>query len=74
VGEPLSVSSIDRTAEKMIVNCLVLLSFLAAAFSADIPAEWQVKIDAYNAFFGNDDTGKLDLTGYPVGLYLVSCF
>jgi len=57
------------------------LSLLFAAIASSyalasnfVPKEWKQKIDSYNAFYAEDDSGELDVeTGYPKGLYLVSC-
>jgi hypothetical protein len=53
------------------INILVAASFLSAVFGAAIPAEWQGKVDSFNAFFGEDDSGKLVMDGFPDGVYLV---
>lgn len=39
--------------------------------SEEILSDWQSKIQSYDAFFGEDDSGVLDSTGYPHGLYMV---
>ena len=49
------------------------LSALIAVTASTPPAEWQEKIDAYDAFFAEDDTGTLNVNGYP-DIYLVSIF
>lgn len=49
------------------------LSALAAVSASSIPADWQEKIDALDAFFAEDDTGTLNVNGYP-DIYLVRFF
>lgn len=55
----------------MLSSLIVLACVFAYACSAVIPSEWQEKIDRYNAFFAEDDTGKLNTEGYPYNMYLV---
>lgn len=55
----------------MLCSLIVLACVLAYVCSAVIPSEWQEKIDRYNAFFAEDDTGKLNTEGYPYNMYLV---
>eukprot|EP01040_Poterioochromonas_malhamensis_P014844 gene14844-16507_t len=54
----------------MLCSLIVLACVLAYVCSAVIPSEWQEKIDRYNAFFAEDDTGKLNTEGYPYNMYL----
>lgn len=57
-----------------LIQCLLLLGYVGAAVSAAAdaqpPADWAAKVDAFNAFFAENDDGLLDSTGYPKGLYL----
>lgn len=55
----------------MLCSLIVLVCVLAYVCSAVIPSEWQEKIDRYNAFFAEDDTGRLNTEGYPYNMYLV---
>lgn len=53
---------------------VLLLSFLTAfavtCINALVPADWQVRVDSLNAFYGESDEGELVMDGYPMGVYL----
>ncbi len=54
--------------------CLAVAVKAAAAgvkTSQEILADWQPKINAFDAFFTEDDTQRLNKEGYPEGLYMV---
>jgi trehalose/maltose hydrolase-like predicted phosphorylase len=42
---------------------------VVAAATSKIPVEWQRQIDAYDAFYSENDDGKINSEGYP-GIYL----
>lgn len=54
--------------------CVVVVAKVSshAKSTEDILADWQPKINSYDAFFAEDDTQPLNTEGYPRGLYMVS--
>jgi hypothetical protein len=56
---------------RLFSHILIVVSLVQSVISSTIPSEWQKRIDSFNAFYAEDDTGKLNSEGYPEGLYLV---
>lgn len=54
--------------------CVVVVAKVSshAKSTDDILADWQPKINSYDAFFAEDDTQPLNTEGYPRNLYMVS--
>ena len=51
--------------------CLSLVVVLFIKFAAAIPADWEPRVQSFNAFFAEDDTAPLNEAGFP-NIYLVS--
>lgn len=60
----------------MMLLCLISVTLSVTVMTAvkvEPPIEWESKISMHNALFAEDDTGAINVEGYP-GIYLVRSY